>query len=44
MQLCQLYFAGVISGWQLGLLGDAHELLIGILSSGSATAANVNPI
>lgn len=36
--------AGIISGWQLGLQGDAHELLIGILNSGLATAANVNDL
>ena len=36
--------AGIISGWQLGVQADAHELLIGILNSGSVIAANVNDL
>ena len=33
-----------MSGWQLGLQADAHELLMGILNSGSATVANINDL
>jgi len=39
-----MYVSGIISGWQLGLQADAHELLVGILNSGSATVANVNEL
>lgn len=42
MQSCTSNVAGIISGWQLGVQADAHELLIGILNSGSVIAANVN--
>jgi len=41
MQSCS-NVTGIISGWQLGVQADAHELLIGILNSGSVIAANVN--
>ena len=39
-----LYIAGIISRWRLGLQADAHELLIGILNSGSAAAATVDDL